>query len=231
MRKEKCRETIVMHTWIAGERGPTGPMGPTGPRGEVVVEIGPTGPTGPTGATGATGEKGDTGSTGPIGPTGPKGDTGERGIAGERGATGEAGPTGPTGPAGASLNQNATILNMAGQDITNGTPIVMTTILTNNSMTVSGTGITVPADGTYFVAFYVNRAENAAGTDGISLAIDGVIDNDTSRPLSTASTSSGQFMFNLKAGNLLTLVPTIVNATGIDANGGPCATLTVMRMA
>lgn len=225
MRREKCRETIVMHTWIAGERGatgPTGPMGPTGPRGEAVFEIGPTGPTGPTGAAGATGEKGDTGSIGPTGPTGPKGETGERGAAGE---------VGPTGPAGTSLNQNATILNMAGQDITNGTPIVMTTILTNNSMTVSGTGITVPADGTYFVAFYVNRAENAAGTDGISLAIDGVIDNDTSRPLSTASTSSGQFMFNLKAGNLLTLVPTIVNATGIDANGGPCATLTVMRMA
>lgn len=210
MRREKCRETIVMHTWIAGERGPTGP---TGPRGEAVVEIGPTGPTG------ATGEKGERGEQGP------KGDTGERGVAGM------IGPTGPTGPAGTSLNQNATILNMAGQDITNGTPIVMSTILTNNSMTVSGTGITVPADGTYFVAFYVNRAENAAGTDGISLAIDGVIDNDTSRPLSTASTSSGQFMFNLKAGNRLTLVPTIVNATGIDANGGPCATLTVMRMA
>lgn len=228
MRREKCRETIVMHTWIAGECGPTGPMGPTGPKGEVVVEVGPTGPTGPTGATG---EKGDTGSTGPIGPTGPKGDTGERGIAGERGATGEAGPTGPTGPAGASLNQNATILNMAAQDITNGTAIVLTTLLTNNGMTITGTGITVPADGTYFVAFYVNRAENAAGTDGISLAIDGVIDNDTSRPLSTSSTSSGQFVFNLKAGNLLTLVPTIVNATGIEANGGPCATLTVMRMA
>lgn len=235
---------VVKHIYTEGKTGQTGPTGPTGPQGEAGAstfgEMGPTGPTGaigPKGETGATGPKGETGATGEVGPTGPKG---EKGEAGERGATGEIGPTGPkgdageigpTGPAGAGINQNATILNMAAQDIKNAQAIVLSTILTNNGMTVSGTGITVPRDGTYFVAFYINRAENAAGTDGISIAIDGVIDNDTSRPLSTASTSSGQFVFNLKAGNMLTLVPTVVNATGLEANGGPCATLTVMRMA
>lgn len=226
---------VVKHIYTEGKTGQMGPTGPTGPQGEAGAST--FGEMGPTGPTGATGPKGETGATGEVGPTGPKG---EKGEAGERGATGEIGPTGPkgdagetgpTGPAGAGINQNATILNMAAQDIKNAQAIVLSTILTNNGMTISGTGITVPRDGTYFVAFYINRAENAAGTDGISIAIDGVIDNDTSRPLSTASTSSGQFVFNLKAGNMLTLVPTVVNATGLEANGGPCATLTVMRMA
>lgn len=229
---------VVKHIYTEGKTGQMGPTGPTGPQGEAGAStFGEMGPTGPTGATGPKGETGATGEVGPTGPKGEKGEAGERGATGEIGPTGpkgdagEIGPTGPTGPAGAGINQNATILNMAAQDIKNAQAIVLSTILTNNGMTVSGTGITVPRDGTYFVAFYINRAENAAGTDGISIAIDGVIDNDTSRPLSTASTSSGQFVFNLKAGNMLTLVPTVVNATGLEANGGPCATLTVMRMA
>lgn len=220
---------VVKHIYTEGKTGQTGPTGPTGPQGEAGTST--FGEMGPTGPTGATGPKGETGATGPKGE---RGETGERGAVGEIGPTGpkgDAGEIGPTGPAGVGINQNATILNMAAQDIKNAQAIVLSTILTNNGMTVSGTGITVPQDGTYFVAFYINRAENAAGTDGISIAIDGVIDNDTSRPLSTASTSSGQFVFNLKAGNMLTLVPTVVNATGLEANGGPCATLTVMRMA
>lgn len=139
-------------------------------------------------------------------------------------------PRGATGAKGVEQNINATILNMAGQDISTGVPISLFRTLTNNRMIITENSITVPDAGTYFVAYYVNRASGAAGTDGIALAINGVRDNNTARPLSESSTSSGQFVLNLQAGSSLTLVPVVINAKRIDANGGPGATLTVMKI-
>lgn len=230
-----------------GATGSTGAVGPQGERGE----IGPKGATGATGLTGATGPKGDTGPRGDIGPQGepgergekgdagekgpqgeigPKGDTGERGEKGETGADGKQGATGPQGEPGVISNQNATILSMAGQDLVIGNPITMSTILTNNGLIIGGTSITVPVTGTYIVTFYVNRASSAAGTDGISIAIDGKTIAYTSRPLSEESTSSGYFVMNLDEGNAISLVPVIINAKRLEASGGASATLTVIRI-
>jgi len=219
-------------TGATGPTGATGLMGPTGLQGET-GPIGPTGPAGVDGLVGATGPTGPTGPQGERGETGPTGPQGERGETGPQGERGEVGPTGPAGPAGASgsiSNLNATILNMASQAITTGTPISMLRTLTNNGLTANETSIIVPETGTYFVAYYVNRAANAGGTDGISLAINNKVNNNTARPLSEASTSSGQFVLNLTAGDSISLIPVVINATRIEANGGPGATLTVLKI-
>lgn len=201
-----------------------GPMGPTGATGEK----GDMGPTGPAGMVGAKGEKGEKGECGAIGQKGDKGDIGPTGPQGERGATG---PTGPAGENATLPNLNATILNMASQELTTGTPISLLKTLTNNGLIVDSTSITVEKAGTYFVAYFVNKATHGSGTDSISLAINGVINTDTARPLNEDTTSSGQFVLNLQQNSTLSLIPTIINATKIEANGGASATLTVIKIA
>ena len=208
------------------ENGGTGPTGPTG-------ATGPTGPQGERGLQGERGEQGVQGVEGSQGERGLQGERGEQGVPGLRGEIGPTGPTGPTGPQGATTtapNQNATILHMASQDITTGQPILLSTIMTNNGLVLGGSHITVPATGTYLVTFYVNRADSAGGTDGISIAIDGNVVQQTSRPLSEASTSSGQFVMNLDEGNQVSIVPVVINTKRIIANGGCSATLTVVRL-
>ena len=216
-------------TGTQGATGPTGVMGPTGPIGA----MGPTGPMGEIGPTGPEGRQGERGETGPTGVAGNDGQNGATGPKGETGAQGPTGPTGPTGPRGDDgviSNQNATILSMASQDLVIGTPIQLSTILTNNGLVVSGDSITVPTTGTYIVTFYVNRATSAAGTDGISIAINGNVESYTSRPLSDDSTSSGYFVMNLNEGDAISIVPVIINAKKINASGGCSATLTVIKI-
>ena len=183
--------------------------------------------TGPTGATGCTGP---TGAVGEIGPKGDKGDTGETGPQGPKGDKGETGEKGEKGDDGKVSNQNATILSMAGQDLSSGTPLTMSTILTNNGLVGTGSSIVIPATGTYFVSYYVNRATGGAGTDSIAIAIDGTRDINTARPLSEDSTSSGHFVLNLYEGNDVSLIPVVLNATKIVGNGGSSVTLTVIRL-
>lgn len=144
-------------TGLAGTTGPTGPMGPigmTGPTGST----GPTGvrgPTGPTGPTGSIGMTGPTGPTGLIGPTGPTGPTGLRGPTGATGPTGMAGSTGPTGPTGPEINNNYALFQNQSTDITSGTLIPLSTQFSGGSptITVSGSTITLPSPGTYYVSF------------------------------------------------------------------------------
>ena len=120
--------------------GPTGPTGPTGPSNGI---IGPTGPTGMTGPTGPTGPMGMTGSTGPTGPTGMTGPTGPTGM------------TGPTGPTGPEINNNYALFQNQDTDITSGTLIPLSTQFSGGSpiITVSGSTITLPSPGTYYVSF------------------------------------------------------------------------------
>ena len=123
--------------------GPTGPTGPTGPSNGII------GPTGPTGMTGPTGPTGPTGMTGPTGPTGPTGMTGPTGPTGPIGMTGSTGPTGP------EINNNYALFQNQDTDITSGTLIPLSTQFSGGSptITVSGSTITLPSPGTYYVSF------------------------------------------------------------------------------
>ena len=123
--------------------GPTGPTGPTGPSNGI---IGPTGPTGMTGPTGPTGPMGMTGPTGPTGPTG---------MTGPTGPTGPIGMTGSTGPTGPEINNNYALFQNQDTDITSGTLIPLSTQFSVGSptITVSGSTITLPSPGTYYVSF------------------------------------------------------------------------------
>lgn len=147
--------------------GPTGPTGPTGPSNGIIGPTGPTGPigmtgpTGPIGMTGPTGLIGSTGPTGPIGMTGPTGPTGPTGLAGTTGPTGPTGPigmtgpTGSTGPTGPGINNNYALFQNQDTDITSGTLIPLSTQFSGGSPTipVSGSTITLPSPGTYYVSF------------------------------------------------------------------------------
>lgn len=225
--------------YITGPMGPTGPAGATGATGlpganglnGATGAVGPQGVTGPQGAKGAKGDTGPQGATGAKGETGPQGEIGPQGPTGPKGEMGVQGPIGPRGEDGQISNQNATIYSMAGQDLTSGNPLTLSSIKTNNGLIVGGTTITVPATGTYIVSYCMNKATNAAGTDSVSIAIDGTMDRTTSRPLSDSSTTCGHFVMNLDEGNALSLVPVVINATRLEGSGGPCATLTVIRIA
>ena len=144
-------------TGIIGSTGPTGPTGPigmTGPTGSTGLR-GPTGPTGPTGLAGTTGPTGPMGPIGMTGSTGPTGLAGTTGPTGPTGPTGIAGSTGPTGPTGPGINNNYALFQNQDTDITSGTLIPLTTQFSGGSptITVSGSTITLPSPGTYYVSF------------------------------------------------------------------------------
>lgn len=153
------------------------------------------------------------GATGPVGP---------------RGATG---PTGPTGEAGTVVNENATIVSTELQNITTATPLALSTVLTNNNLTVDNNSITVTESGTYLVSFTVNTATAAVGADNVGIAINTVVNASTRRTISSDYTTSGSFVLNLEANDAISLVPTVTNATSISSTGGPSASLTVVRLA
>lgn len=228
---ENSNSNIIQY--ITGPMGPTGPTGATGATGLPGANglNGATGAVGPQGAKGAKGDTGPQGATGAKGETGPQGEIGPQGPTGPKGEMGVQGPIGPRGEDGQISNQNATIYSMAGQDLTSGNPLTLSSIKTNNGLIVGGTTITMPATGTYIVSYCMNKATNAAGTDSVSIAIDGTMDRTTSRPLSDSSTTCGHFVMNLDEGNALSLVPVVINATRLEGSGGPCATLTVIRIA
>ncbi|WP_411678361.1 hypothetical protein [Caproicibacter sp.] len=153
-----------------GDTGPTGPTGDTGPTGPT----GDTGPTGPTGDTGAIGPTGDTGPTGPTGDTGPTGPTGDTGPTGPTGDTGPTGPTGDTGPTGPTGDTGATVQlrgiqtqldDSPGGTVTDGSPVLFSTILSDQSPNISynaATGeFTITGVGIYYVSWWV--AEDSAG--------------------------------------------------------------------
>ena len=135
--------------------GPTGPTGPTGPSNGIIGPTGPTGMTGPTGPTGPMGMTGPTGPTGPTGMTGPTGPTGPTGMTGPTGPTGPIGMTGSTGPTGPEINNNYALFQNQDTDITSGTLIPLSTQFSGGSptITVSGSTITLPSPGTYYVSF------------------------------------------------------------------------------
>lgn len=155
-----------------------------------------------------------------MGPTGPMGPMGMTGA------------TGPTGATGTLTNQNATILNTSDQALTSGTAITMSTVLTNNNLTVADTTITVPEGGTYVVGYSVNKISTDAGaSSNVALSIGGNINANTQRPLSTTAPASGVFVLDLTAGQTVSLVPTITNQTTLQASNGPSASLSVIRIA
>lgn len=187
--------------------------------------MGPTGPTGVTGPTGTTGPTGATGSTGPSGPTGPTGATGPTGP------TGATGPTGPTGESGTAVNENATAYTLGPQTAVSGTPLTLLTTLTNNKLTVGVDSITVANTGTYAVSFGINEITGYNEGDYVALRVNGTENPATKRIMSETASVSGTFVFNLKAGDEISVVPVETGTTKILDTGGPSVTLTVIRIA
>lgn len=155
---------------------------------------------------------------------------GPQGVPGPAGPQGPQGPTGATGPAGMLPNENATVYNASTQTITTGTALTLPTVLTNNSLTSTGSGLTVTNGGTYLVSFTTGTATDATGTDNVGIALNGTILTATQRLLTTAMGTSGTFVLNLTAGDTLTLIPTVTGATAINDTGESSATLTVVRI-
>lgn len=153
--------------------------------------------------------------TGPTGPTGP---------------TGATGPTGPTGPTGVLSNINATVVETAAQALTTGTALTLGTTVTNNGMVVGGNSITIPSTGTYLVSFGTNTATAAAGADNVGIGVNGVVDENTRRTLTTTQGTSGTYVLDLTADDELTLVPTVTSATNLGGTGGPSAFLTAVKI-
>jgi hypothetical protein len=170
--------------------GPTGPEGPIGPTG-------PTGPEGPIGPTGPTGPEGPIGPTGPTGPEGP------------------IGPTGPTGPPAAIGGLQIQAVELSGESVDDGDPVLFDTTVTDipAGITYSAGVFTIEEEGIYYISWYVNVDGAGAATE-ISFAL--VADPG---PTVTASTIDPVVTAQLSSSALLnvTTTPTefsIVNTTG-----------------
>ena len=150
-------------TGAAGATGPTGATGTVGATGatgaRTVGATGATGATGPTGVQGATGSTGPAGATGTAGATGATGGTGPTGVQGATGSTGPTGATGDTGPAG-SISTFASVTSTASQTIANNSDVVFeaASTLSNVTLGVGSTTLTVATSGTYLVTWGVSSS-------------------------------------------------------------------------
>ena len=151
-------------------------------------------------------------------------------IYGRPGPTGPTGPTGPIGPTGALINDSATIYNTAEQAATNGTPLTLPTILTDNELTVGNNSITVLDTATYLVSYSVNKITGGNGNDYVSLESNGTEIQATRLLLSATAGVGGSYVLNLNADDEITIVPTTTGNVQITATGGPSATLSVARI-
>ncbi len=206
----------------------------------------------PQGIQGVQGEKGDTplilaGTTTQVSDTEParvddryESDThfldftipqGKTGAKGDRGPQGIQGVTGPTGPKGATNNINATIYNSINQDISSGKPIKMDEVLTNNGTSLNESSITVPQTGTYLISFSINNGTTASAGDCIGIYNNGALLQGSRRPLTTSTNVSGTIVANLKANDIITLVPVLSTGRTLTSSGAPSAMLTVVQIA
>jgi len=161
-----------------GNTGATGATGLTGLTGSTGLP-GTTGSTGSTGLMGATGSTGSTGSTGVTGSTGATGTTGTTGSTGATGATGATGSTGSTGATGAITNNLASYYT---SNASSPSPIgpgqTTVSFATENTrqgpnITVSGSTITVLANGTYLLSMsgIVQEPTNELEANNLSYTI------------------------------------------------------------
>lgn len=190
-----------------------------------MIFVGPTGPTGPRGTTGATGPAGATGTQGIMGV---KGETGATGATGPTGATGERGEKGETGQS--TTGQNATLFTLGPQTVTNGTPLTLMTVLTNNGLNASMTSVTITETGTYLVAYSVNQALGSNLNDYVEIRINDVSVPATRRSMYQSLVTSGVFVLDLSIDEVVTIVPTTTASPQLSDTGGPSATLTVVRL-
>lgn len=175
------------------------------------------------------------GVTGAIGPTGEKGETGERGpqgVQGEKGKQGEKGEKGDTGPRGATaeIATNATFYNPDSQSISNGNRIALSNELVNNGITLQNNQVLVPANGTYLVLYSFNNATYATTGENISIAINSVIQESTRRPLTRATSTFSATLLNLRANDMLSLVPTVSSTQTLTNSSSPSVSLTIIRL-
>ncbi len=175
------------------------------------------------------------GATGAIGPTGEKGETGERGpqgVQGEKGKQGEKGEKGDTGPRGATVEiaTNATFYNPDSQSISNGNRIALSNELVNNGITLQNNQVLVPANGTYLVLYSFNNATYATTGENISIAINSVIQESTRRPLTRATSTFSATLLNLRANDMLSLVPTVSSSQTLTNSSSPSVSLTIIRL-
>ncbi len=175
----------------------------------------------PRGQKGDKGDKGEPGEKGETGAQGPKGDTGEKGEQGE---------AGPVGPSGLTPDINATIYNSNQQTITNNTPLSLTEIAMNNGFNITDSRLVSPTTGSFLVSFSINNASGATTGDSIGVAVNGVINPATKRPLTASTNTSGTIALILNKNDEVTLVPSIGGQRTLLASGAPSAVLTLMMI-
>lgn len=172
------------------------------------------------------GQKGESGEKGETGERGPQGIQGEKGDQGEKGEKGDTGPRGAT----AEIATNANFYNPDSQSISNGNRIALSNELVNNGITLQNNQVLVPANGTYLVLYSFNNATYATTGENISIAINSVIQESTRRPLTRATSTFSATLLNLKANDMLSLVPTVSSSQTLTNSSSPSVSLTIIRL-
>lgn len=175
----------------------------------------------PRGLTGEKGPQGDKGVAGEKGDNGPKGDTGEKG---------DTGPAGPAGPPGVIGNLNATIYSDVSQEISTARPLIMNKVLTKNNITVNDSGIFIPANGTYLIAFSINNGSSARAGDSVGVYVNNKLIEGSTKPITASTNTSATFVKVLERNDIITLVPTTNQTQTITNSGAPSAMLTIIKI-
>lgn len=150
---------------------------------------------------------------------------------GQKGDKGEKGEQGDAGPSGLTPDYNATVYNSNQQVIKNNTAILLNEIAMNNGFNITDSKFVSPTTGTFLVSFSINNSIGATTGDCVGVAINGVINPASRRPLTSSSNTSGTIALILNRGDEVTLVPNIAQDRTLMASGAPSAVLTIMMIA
>lgn len=171
------------------------------------------------------------GETGAQGEKGVQGEQGEKGATGDKGETGPIGPQGVAGPSGSTNNINITLYNNNQQTIIDSTQVDLGEKLVSNGINFTPSSVTIPANGTYILAFSCNNALTSQGGDNIGIYRNGVLIPGTNRPLTNSTNVSCIVVQTLSKNDVLIIIPKISTNKTLTNSGAPSVVFTVIQIA
>lgn len=156
---------------------------------------------------------------------------GEKGEQGEKGAQGERGEQGIAGPSGSTNNINITLYNNNQQTIIDSTQVDLGEKLVSNGINFTPSSVTIPANGTYILAYSCNNAITSQGGDNIGIYRNGTLIPGTNRPLTNSTNVSCIVVQTLIKNDVLTIIPKISTNKTLTNSGAPSIVFTVIQIA
>jgi hypothetical protein len=109
-------------------------------------------------------------------------------------------------------------------------PVSLTSAIVSNNIVLAGNSAIVGSAGVYLINYGINFATGAVVGNNISIGVNGVAVNGTSRQISSTSETSSSTILTLVAGAAVSIIP-VANNLPVSGTGATSAHLSITRIA